>query len=159
MVERIRRLPPALKHGGYSVIGLLPGEDRSAFERLHRALIAEMGPNGEMEDDTVLTMAYLLWRKQNLATVRIAERAQSHYRKIEAEKLSDGSIINFGEIDDPAAREEAIRAAKDQAREELGDAYEFVEMSREVSHDQLMAELEVLNRLDARSPDASNSYC
>ena len=36
MVTRIKRRYPALKHGGYSADALLPGEDRAAFEKLHR---------------------------------------------------------------------------------------------------------------------------
>ena len=37
---------PALKHGGYSTTTLLPGENRSEFEKLHEDLITEFRPNG-----------------------------------------------------------------------------------------------------------------
>ena len=50
---------------------------------------------------------------------------------------------------DPADRAAAIRAADDEARKELKEAYEFVEMGQEASVEQLMKDLEVLDRLDA----------
>ena len=71
---RVDRIPPALKHGAYSATAVLPGESRAAeFEKLHRGLIAELVPSGVLEDDIVMTIARLVWRKQNLATLRIAE--------------------------------------------------------------------------------------
>ena len=71
------RIPPALKHGAYSATAVLPGESQAAFEKLHRDLIAELNPSGVLEDDIVADMARLVWRKQNLGTLRIAERAQN----------------------------------------------------------------------------------
>ena len=61
-----KKLHPALKHGGFCATGLLPGEDRAAFERQHKELIAYFGPDGPLEHDAVATIARLLWRKQNL---------------------------------------------------------------------------------------------
>jgi hypothetical protein len=37
MAVRVKKIHPALKHGGYSATGLLPGEDPAAFEKLHTA--------------------------------------------------------------------------------------------------------------------------
>jgi len=75
---------PALKHGGYSGMAVLPGEDGSAFEKLHRDLITEFAPVGPMDEDIVATMARLLWRKQNLSTYRLAEWAQQRCSAISA---------------------------------------------------------------------------
>ena len=77
MRNRVNRIHPALKHGAYSATAVLPGESRAAFEKLHRGLIAEFIPSGVLEDDIVMDMARLVWRKQNLGTLRIAERAQT----------------------------------------------------------------------------------
>jgi hypothetical protein len=66
MRDQIRRLPGALRHGGFSKIAILPGEDPAEFEQLHRGLIEEWRPNGPTEDDTVLTMAVATWRKTRL---------------------------------------------------------------------------------------------
>jgi hypothetical protein len=83
MVERLKRIHPAIKHGGYSVTAILPGEDRAAFQKLHEKLIAEHAPSGILEHNTVETMARLVWRKQHLCTFRIAELAQARYSIIE----------------------------------------------------------------------------
>ena len=50
MAIRVKKLFPALKHGAYSATGLLPGEDRAAFEKLHRDLQAELRPDGPFEE-------------------------------------------------------------------------------------------------------------
>ena len=70
---------PALKHGAYSATAVLPGESRAAFEKLHRDLIDELNPSGVLEDEIIADMARLVWRKQNLGTLRIAERAQKSW--------------------------------------------------------------------------------
>jgi hypothetical protein len=67
------RVPPALKHGAYSKAALLLGEDPAAFEDLHRGLIAEITPHGRMEEETVATLAHLMWRRQNLAKFEIGQ--------------------------------------------------------------------------------------
>ena len=85
MPVRAKKLHPALKHAAYSAVGLLPGENKGEFEKLHRDLIAEYAPNGVSEDDIVSTMAHLLWRKQNLATFRVASLAEGR-----SNRKSDG---------------------------------------------------------------------
>src|SRR5215472_7115262 len=106
---RINKTHSALKHGGYAATIILPGEDPAEFAQLHRKLIAELTPNGAMEEDIVATMAGLVWRKQNLATFRIAE---------------------------------------DQARNELGDTYELVEIGETATFGRLMTELQLEERFD-----------
>ena len=54
-----RQIPPALKHGGYSGMTLLPGEDPAAFKKLHDDLLAVFSPVGRLEEDIVTTMAHL----------------------------------------------------------------------------------------------------
>jgi hypothetical protein len=49
MTTRMKRVHPALKHGGYSAKNILPGESRSRFNRLHRGIIAELCPDGALE--------------------------------------------------------------------------------------------------------------
>ena len=82
MPTRFNKVHPALKHAGYSATTLLPGEDAAAFEKLHRALIAEFSPVGALEEDIVADIARLTWRKQNLATFRVAELANARHQKI-----------------------------------------------------------------------------
>ncbi len=155
MPIRIKKLHPALKHAGYSATSILPGEDAAEFEKLHRDLIAEFTPNGVLEDDIVASMAHVLWRKQNLATFRIAElarrrRDQIRYEKVPGEKIDYPDLtLLFREEVDPAVREAAIRAAEDQARKELGEIYGLVEIGETATIDCLMKELDVRDRLDA----------
>jgi hypothetical protein len=60
---RVKKLYPALKHGGYSATGLLPGEDPVAFEKLHQDLRLEYCPDGPLQEDTVRDIARWTWRK------------------------------------------------------------------------------------------------
>ena len=78
----VKKSHPALKHGGYAATTILPGESEAEFEKLHRDLIAHFSPNGALENDTVATMARLLWRKQNSNTLRIAEFARRRLEQL-----------------------------------------------------------------------------
>jgi hypothetical protein len=121
MSVQVKKLHPALKHGAYSATAFLPGEDPVAFRELHQKIIAELAPVGALEDDIVGTIARLLWRKENLATLRIAELAREHEARIRTRILPS----QFGELPDiqvaRAQREAAMQAAEEQAREELGE--------------------------------------
>jgi hypothetical protein len=72
----------ALKHGGYSGLVVLPGEDKAAFEKLHHDLFVELSPVGPLEEDIVRTIARYVWRKQNLNTYRLAEAAKKRYNEL-----------------------------------------------------------------------------
>jgi hypothetical protein len=82
MSSRVNKVHPALKHGFYAATAILPGENRAAFEELHRSVIADLTPDGPLEEDAVETIARLLWRKQNLATFRKAELARKRHAAI-----------------------------------------------------------------------------
>src|SRR4051794_32307418 len=58
--------PNALKHGAYSVIAILPGEDARALDELLSRLIEEWKPSGPTEYDAVATIARCMWRKKRL---------------------------------------------------------------------------------------------
>ena len=94
LVERAMRTRndckhPALKHGAYSAIAVLPGESRAEFEKLRRDLVADFTPSGALEDHIVMTIAHLTWRKKNLATLRISELAQDRREAIVNEHRPD----------------------------------------------------------------------
>ena len=156
MPVQVKKHHPALKHAGYAATGILPGENPAEFEKLHRDLIDEYGPNGALENDIIATMARLVWRKQNTKTFRIAELARARFEQIKRERVPEDKIdypvLEFGTVIekvDPAVREAATRAAVNEARKELGDAYGLVEIGEIASVDQLMKGLEVQDRLDA----------
>ena len=149
MSVQVKKLHPALKHGAYSATALLPGEDSAAFRELHQKIIAELAPVGALEEDIVGTIARLLWRKENLATLRIAELAREHDVRIRARKLQFRTE-EFLEFDiPPAQREAAMQAAEDQAREELGEKYELVEVGEAATVARLLQDFGVEERLDS----------
>ena len=84
--KRSDQFPPAFKHGAYSGTTLLPGEDETAFKKLHGDLIGEFAPTGPLEQDIVETIARLTWRKQNLSTYRVAKWAKNWVSAIEARR-------------------------------------------------------------------------
>jgi hypothetical protein len=151
MLIQLNKLHPALKHAGYSATTLLPGEDPAAFEKLHRALIHELAPVGTLEEEIVADMARLTWRKQNLATFRIAQLAQKRHHEINAEKVR--SLDPFADDEDylalQEARREGYRAAKEQAQQELGDTYELIDIGEPATIKGLMDELDIKERLDS----------
>src|SRR6516162_3994885 len=156
MSIQVKKLHAALKHGAYSATAVLPGEDLEAFKKLHQECIAHYAPVGPLEDDVIATMARLLWRKQNLATFRLAELALEYEGAIRKEKLPTPlEIGEFGVL--PGRREAALQATEDQARKELGDRYALVEIGATV--DRLLQELyrvpEIVTR--GRFPDGGES--
>jgi hypothetical protein len=157
MSVRVKKPHPALKHGGYSATGLLPGEDRAAFEKLHRDLQAELRPDGPFEEDIVADIARWMWRKKNLNTFRIAEAARKYHSAIQSEMIpTPPNPLEYEYLRDDwappavAELEAATEAAEARAREELGQSYKFVEMGDLATLAQMLAELDVEERLDAR---------
>jgi hypothetical protein len=163
MLTQVKKTHPALKHAGYSATTILPGEDSAAFEKLHRELIAELLPNGALEHDVVETIARLVWRKQNLATFRLAELARKHRDAIRYEHVAtvdkkygpdpmlailDGGRAKRQEAED-AERKAAVETADRQARKDLGETYELAEIGEPTTVDRLLQELGVEERLDA----------
>ena len=49
---RVKKSHNTLKHGGYSTMGLLPGESPAEFEQLCKKLIDEFVPRGPLADNT-----------------------------------------------------------------------------------------------------------
>jgi len=152
MLIPVQKTHPALKHGGYSATAVLPGEDPKAFDKLHRDLIAELSPQGVLEHDIVATMARYVWRKQNLATLRLAEFARDRREATRSKAAEEGSLpycLQAPLQRQAAQREAAIQTAEDKAREELGEVYELAELGETANVDRLLRDLGVEDRLDA----------
>jgi hypothetical protein len=147
MLTRFNKVHPALKHAGYSATTLLPGEDSAAFEKLHRALIAEFNPTGALEEDIVADIARLTLRKQNLATFRIAELAKVRRGQIIREKIPEPDFC-FSDGIDPTERRQRYRAAEEQAQQELGETYKLIDIGEPATIEGLMKELDIKERLD-----------
>ena len=140
-------LPVVIKHGAFSAMTLMPGEDATAYEELHAQLIGELHPCGVLEEETVSSVARLLWRRRNLATLRAAKLAQDRLYELKFEKLNaiSGQAGRAEDTEVDAAR----ASAQAQAREELGDIYELIEAENAATTDGLMQELTTQERLDA----------
>ena len=150
MSNRIDRLHPAVKHGAYSATAVLPGESPAEFEILHQDLIAEYAPSGVHEQHIVRKMARLIWRQQNLTTLRIANLAEEHRSAIRSKKVDDPfPTMELYSPPDPVKYAKQSRAAEDQARKELGETYELIEIGRAATFDGLTKELDIEERLDA----------
>jgi hypothetical protein len=148
MPIKAKRLPSALKHGAYSEAALLPGEDPAEFKALHKGLIADLRPNGRMEEETVLSIARLTWRRQNLARFELGQF--SHYvfetlKRVHAEESGD---MRKYEKEIMAAFDKMIEVSK-RAREGPRAAVEVVEGYNVAVLARLMKELDVEERLDA----------
>jgi hypothetical protein len=151
MLMRVDKIHPALKHAAFSAATLLPGEDAAEFDKLHQRLIEEFTPDGALEEDIVADMARLTWRKQNFATFRIAKLAMDRYEELCREKAppTDSFLDSDEDLAEQKARQEAYRAADDQARQELGESYKLTDIGNAARVKGLMKELEVKERLDA----------
>jgi len=129
-----------------------------AFEELRQNLIAYYEPNGPLQEYTVLDIVRTIWRKENLQTFRIAEAARKRHSAIRAQMIPSAppalqplEYLRDDWIPPTAAEiEAATEAAEARARQELGGNYKFVELGDLATPAQLLAELEVEERLDAR---------
>lgn len=151
MSIKAKRLPSALKHGAYSEATLLPGEDPDEFEALHKDLIADLKPNGRMEEETVLSIARLTWRRQNLARFELGQLSHYVFETLErllAEK-GDDTIRKFDK--EILAAFDKVAEVSKRAREAKGTrpAVEVVEGWKVAVLARLMKELDVEQRLDA----------
>lgn len=150
MSMAIKKMPPALRHGGYSATGILPGESPAEFAKLHHELIAEWAPTGALEDDVIAAMALALWRKRNLATLRAAKLAQERMAQIHSAMVpgvgEDPSSDQANQVERTVL--ERCRAAQERARLELGERYALVELGEVATIDHLVTELQVMERLD-----------
>jgi phage gp16-like protein len=97
---------------------------------------------GPLEDETVATIARLVWRKQNATTFSLASSARAAYSHIIKE------IRAPTDTDDLAVAEASNKTADAQAREELGEYYKFVEMGDEVNVHKMLERFEIEERLD-----------
>lgn len=142
----------ALKHAGFSATTILPGESAAEFEKLHEALVSEFRPNGVLEQETVASLAHLLWRKKNLVTFRTAQRAQQRVIEIQEEAIQQSAEIPAlatGPNDPHGSFAESERAAEAKARKELRELYRLVEMGDEATVACLLSDLAVHERLDS----------
>jgi hypothetical protein len=148
----------ALKHGGYSALRLLPGEDDAEFKKLRTEIGADLQLAGALEQDIGDTIAKLAWRKRNMGIFAIAERARRRRRQIIEDTFRqrnidvDGKLeapLYQGEAEDIEARKEAEKEAAAVARTQIGQQlYEWI-VSEAATVDGLFKDVEIEERLNA----------
>jgi hypothetical protein len=159
MRARVKKQHPALKHGGFCVTGILPGEKPADFNRLYRGLIAELSPEGPLENDTVEQICLLLWRKRNRRTIGEAVAARARYSSIISKHVPESMPFfetTFGQVDpnwtppDPADVKAGLEAATAEAQKELGFAgYLLAKMGDAATTSRMFEDFGVDERLDA----------
>jgi hypothetical protein len=151
MITSGTRISPALKHGGYSGMTILPGEDPAAFEKLHKDLIVEWNPRGPLAKDAVSELAHVMWRKQHIDTFWVAECARNRFAAIQTEHAPTDFIDDsMGVFPSKEDREAGQAAAEDEARKELGsDAWELIQLGELATPDRMMAELSMRDRMNS----------
>jgi hypothetical protein len=159
MSKHTNRIPPALKHGIYSGIGLLPTEDPTEFQKFKQEIFDDYTPVGRSEKNIVDKIACLMWRSQNLATYGVAMRARARhdsiYFKLEPPLSYEMPILHQPETRSPEGLEALRKRADEQVRTELGAAIELVENRRRL-YDRVLGE-RARHQGTTRSNDRSTS--
>ena len=145
MNKQIKKLPSALKHGGFAGTTILPGEDKAAFDKLHQDLIDEFAPQGPAELDIVMSIARLMWRKQNLRIYRLAGEARALFLKLLSEVIEP-------ETNPPPGAETYAREDEhlEKIRQKMTRAeWRLSELPDAVTIKDLLDELAIVERLDS----------
>ena len=156
MRKNSKHVPPALKHGIYSAIGLLPTEDPAEFEKFKLEIFDDYKPAGRSEIIIVEEIACLQWRLQHLSTYGVAMRARERRNAIYS-KLNPPSpgwsvspFLGFEpepETRSPEELEALRKSVEKEARTELGPAIELVEIGDVATIEYLEKELDIRERL------------
>ena len=159
MGKNSKHVPPALKHGIYSGLGLLPTESRSKFRKFRKQIFAELNLVGRLEQDIGEQIVLLEWRRQNLFTYDLVERARARRSAIRSELIPEVRYLELlptlgcSDPDPENPTPEELRAAHQRAdkriRAELGAALELVELGDVATLGHLEKRLAILDRLDA----------
>ena len=154
MRKNSKRIPSALKHGIYSGLGLLPTESPAKFRKFKKQIFAELNLVGRLEEDIGEEIVRLEWRRQNLFTYDLAQRARARRSSIDSkwvppERYPWELVLEpHPENPSPEDFEASRKRADKQARTELGGAIELVELGDVVTLDYLDKRIAILERLD-----------
>jgi hypothetical protein len=156
---RNHKIPPALKHGVYSAMGLLPTEDPVAFDKLRRDCMTHFNPADAFEENIVADIARYMWRKQNLATLHVRALVGTRRNEIIRQHVPNSTLVLAAILPEtyPLSRElpegrfeilhRGVELAEEQVQKEFGAAYNLVD-SKIGTTDHLVKELTLEQRLD-----------
>jgi hypothetical protein len=153
MSNPTKKFSHAIKHGGYARTILFPGEDAAAYKKLPDKVFAEFAPAGPAEEDIVIEIADLLWRKQNLGIFHMAQLAKRQYSAFFdhcGPALMTMPLLGYEkETRSPEEIRTLREAAEERAREELSEiALQMVDMGTEITVEHYIEELTRLDRIN-----------
>lgn len=149
MSKGMKSVPPALKHGLYSGMTLLPQEDEAEYEKHRREVYDEYQPNGPSETDTVDELSRLLWRKRHLLVYNVAEIVIRKRHGYFSHHNSSMPFLTLGEKrPSPEEMRDLDRKATDRAKAELGAWLELAEVGDVVTTDYLLKEFDIVERIN-----------
>lgn len=135
----------ALKHGAFSEVLILPGEDPAAFEELKRRLFAEYNVSGCSEEKTMTSIAKAMWQLQRLGLYEHVQhlRARGPDSANRKGSIAEAFKAKYGMpvTDVPTVPDEPAEKTNDELLLELGKL---------VTLDHLDKELDVENKLQAK---------
>jgi hypothetical protein len=90
----------ALKHGAYSNLGLLPGEDPDGYMEHARQVWLECQPWGPTEEGIATDIANVSWRKKNLTVYKLYARLAKKWQPVlaganEPDFSLDDALLRF----------------------------------------------------------------
>lgn len=91
-------------------------------------------------------MARVIWRKQNLKTVRMAMLVQGRLSRV-VDEMVEGKFPGQPKITTHPESKKMIEAAKERVCEELGDVHALLEVGEAASFDSLSKALDFEERL------------
>ena len=138
-------VPNALKHGAFSEILILPGENQEEFDKLKDELFEEYKPSGVSEQRAMMAIAKALWQERRLTLYQYVQRARAG--------------LEVGHKRDPYAMEKAIAKARriefvppvetPRSAAQLIDD-ELLQLGKLLTLDQLNKELDVEAKMQAK---------
>lgn len=145
------RMPPALKHGFYQQLGILPTEDRAAFEEFRRQIEAELRITGPAEGAIVSNLASRLWRMQNLQTYSLAEHVRTRLQEIYSQLFPS---VEFPSLCKDTRTPEELAALRKEVDKKVNIELnrfpqEIVDARDTVTIDNLDKELDIAERIDS----------
>ena len=115
----------ALGHGLTARQILVPGESEDELEGLVQRLIAELQPQGELEQQLVERVAACLWRQRRIYRIE-SEILRSEYLEAEIWRLRELAELHAGDgasDDDPLAKRHRLQVEHARSGLSLGDAF------------------------------------
>jgi hypothetical protein len=149
-----KRIPPALKHGIHSGLGLLPTESRAKLRKFKKQRFAELALTGPLEEDVGEEIVRLEWRGKNLFTYALAKRAREWRNSIQSKWVPPAwafpelKLQPEQETRSPEELEALRKRAEKEIQIELGSAIDLVELGEIVTYEFLEKELAIRERLD-----------